>query len=197
MTTRKPRVKLLALRTPRRVDGLPGDEHRHDGRLAGAGRQLQREAHQLRVGVVIGIGQMLKKTLSHLSHLRRDLRQPNGRFDGLNLAEERADAAELVVPPVLKQACRLRRDMPVVRVGQAPPFIYLIANRIDDRGGVVLLVFWSKALCLHRRHQRYLLGFPLSGLGDRRDELGAAAGLDYFLSRLTLAIELPVALGAL
>ena len=33
------------------VDRLPGDEHRHDGGLARAGGQFQREAHQLRVGV--------------------------------------------------------------------------------------------------------------------------------------------------
>ena len=43
------------------VDRLPGDEHRHDGGLAGAGRQLQREAHQLRVRLVVGGRQVLEQ----------------------------------------------------------------------------------------------------------------------------------------
>ena len=47
--------------------------------------------------------------------LRRDLGQPDRRFDRLDLAEERADAAELVMPPVLEQARRLRRDLPLAR----------------------------------------------------------------------------------
>ena len=53
--------------------------------------------------------------------LRRDLGQPDGGLDRLDLAEERADAAELVMPPVLKQAGRLRRDLPLVGVGQGAP----------------------------------------------------------------------------
>ena len=108
----------LALRVAHRVDGLPGDEHRHDGGLAGAGRQLQREAHQLRIGVVVGVGQMFEKALARLSRLGRDLSQPDRRFDRLDLTEERTNAAELVVPPVLKQPRRLGRDLPVIRIGQ-------------------------------------------------------------------------------
>ena len=52
--------------------------------------------------------------------LRGDLGQPDGRFDRLDLAEERADAAELVMPPVLEQPCRFGRDLPVAGIRQVP-----------------------------------------------------------------------------
>ena len=45
------------------VDGLPGDQHRHDGGLAGAGGELQRQAQQLRVGLLVDRGEILEKTL--------------------------------------------------------------------------------------------------------------------------------------
>ncbi len=37
------------------IDGLPGDEHGHDGCLAGARGQLQGQAHEIRIGVAVGI----------------------------------------------------------------------------------------------------------------------------------------------
>ena len=123
-----------------RIDGLPGDEHRHDGGLARAGGELQREAHQFRVGVVVGIGEMFEKPFASLPDLRSDLGQPDGRFDRLDLAEERADAAEFVVPPVLEEPRRLGSHVPVTRVRQPPPLVHLMANCVDDRGGVVLLL---------------------------------------------------------
>ena len=83
---------------------------------------------------------MLKKALAHFPDLRRDFGQPDRRFDRLNLTKERTNAAEVVVPPVLKQARRLRSYAPVIRVGQTPPFVNLVADRIDDRGVVVLLL---------------------------------------------------------
>ena len=95
-TTRNPRVKLLAL-AAYGVDGLPGDEHRHDGRLAGAGGELQREPRQLRVGVALAFARWSRNALARLAELRRDLGQPDGSLDGLDLAEERADAAEIVM----------------------------------------------------------------------------------------------------
>ena len=42
------------------------------------------------------------------------LGQPDRRLDGFDLTEEGAHAAELVMPPVLQQACCFRRDLPVV-----------------------------------------------------------------------------------
>ena len=53
--------------------------------------------------------------------LGRDLGEPDGRFHRLDLAEERADAAELVMPPVLEQPGGLRRDLPLTGIGQAAP----------------------------------------------------------------------------
>ena len=76
--------------------------------------------------------------------MRRDLGQPDRRFDRLDLAEERTDAAELVVPPVLKQAGRFGRDLPMIGVGQAPPCVHVLAHSIDDRGRVILLLFRRK-----------------------------------------------------
>ena len=80
--------------------------------------------------------------------LRRDLGQPDGRLDRLDLAEERADAAELVMPPVLEQARRLRRDLPLVGIRQCPPLVHVLAHLVDDRGGVVLLLLRREALAL-------------------------------------------------
>ena len=51
------------------------------------------------------------------AELRRDLGQPDRRFDRLDLTEERPDAAELVMPPVLEQPRGLRRHLPLARFG--------------------------------------------------------------------------------
>ena len=69
VTTRKPRVNFLLLGPAHGIDRLPGDQHGHDGGLAGAGGQLQRQPHQLRIGVVVGIGQMFEKALAGLADL--------------------------------------------------------------------------------------------------------------------------------
>jgi hypothetical protein len=99
--------------------------------------------------------------------LGHHLRQPNGGLDGLDLTEERANAAELMMAPMLQQARSLWCDAPVVRVLQRPPLVNLGANRVDD-GGVVLLRLCGQ--CVVEEKGR-LLGAPfLFGLGDRRDE---------------------------
>ena len=111
--------EVLAAGAAHGVDRLPRDEHRHDGGLAGAGGQLQREAHQLGIGVLVGGGKMLENALAALAALRRDLGQPDRGLDRLDLAEERADAAELVVPPMLEEARRFRRHLPLAGFGRA------------------------------------------------------------------------------
>ena len=55
---------------------------------------------------------MSKQSLTTLG-LGSDLDQPDGRLDGFYLTEERADAAELVVPPVLEQTRRFWADLPL------------------------------------------------------------------------------------
>ena len=139
VTTRKPRREACAAGTAHRVDRLPGDQHRHDGGLAGAGGQLQGETQQFGIGVSVGIGQMVEESLAALG-LGCDLGQPDGRFHRLDLAEERANVAELVMPPVLEQACRLWRNLPLGGIRQGPPLVHVLTQLVDDRGGVVLLL---------------------------------------------------------
>ena len=61
--------------------------------------------------------------------LGRDFGQPDGRLGRLDLAEERADAAELVMPPVLEQARRLGRDLPLA-LGQFAPLVYVLRTSL-------------------------------------------------------------------
>ena len=105
-----------ALRPADRVDGLPGDQHRHDGGLSGAGRQLERQPGEVRVGVVVGVRQMVEEILADPARARRHLDEPDGGLYRLDLAEEGPNAAEPVVPPVLEQAGRLRGHLPLARV---------------------------------------------------------------------------------
>ena len=113
VTTRKPRVNLLAAGLADGVDRLPGDDHRHDGGLAGAGGQLQRETHQFRVRAVVGIGEVLEKPLARFAQLRGDLGQPDRGFHSFDLAEEGANIAELMMTPMLKETCSVGRHLPI------------------------------------------------------------------------------------
>jgi hypothetical protein len=124
----------LALGMADRIDGLPDDQHRHDGGLASSGCAFQRQAHQLRVGIAVGIGEVIEEALARVAGLGSHLCKPDGHLDGLDPAEERANAAKLVVPPVLEQAGRLRRNLPLARVRQGPPPVHLLADAIDDSG---------------------------------------------------------------
>jgi hypothetical protein len=60
-------MKMAARFSP---DGLPGDEHRHHGGLASAGGQFESQTHQLRIGVVVGVDQVLQEGLARLAGLR-------------------------------------------------------------------------------------------------------------------------------
>ena len=165
-TTRKPRVKCLAAGAAHGVDRLPRDEHGHDGGLARAGGQLQREAHEFGIGVLVGVRQVVEQSLAALG-LGRDFGQPDGGFDGFHLAEERADAAELVVPPVLEQAGGFRGDLPLARIGQGTPSVHVAAHLVDDGGGIVLLLLGREALALVEDHLVLLARafFRFFGLG--------------------------------
>jgi hypothetical protein len=86
---------------------------------------------------------MVEKALS-IPGLGRDLGQPDQGFHRLYLAEEGADAAEIVLPPVLKETSRFRRHLPLIGAGQGAPSVYGVAHLIDDRCGVVLLLLGRK-----------------------------------------------------
>ena len=78
--------------------------------------------------------------------LGRDLDEPDSGFRCLHLAEKRAEAAELVVPPVLEEPSGFGRNLPLIRVGQKSARRQRDADLIDDRSGVVLLLFGRKPL---------------------------------------------------
>ena len=101
------------------VERLPGDQHRHDGRLAGARGELQREPLDLRIRVGVDRLQVVEQSFAR-RQMRRDFGEPDRRFDRLDLTEERSDAAELVMSPVLKESCRLRRHLPLAGRQIAP-----------------------------------------------------------------------------
>ena len=87
---------------PDGVDRLPGDNHRHNGRLAGAGGQLQCQARQFRVGRHARVGQTIEEILPGLARSGSNLRQPNQRLDRFDLAEEWPYPAEFMIPPMPK-----------------------------------------------------------------------------------------------
>jgi len=96
------------------------------------------------------------------------------RVPGFDLTEERPDAVEPVMPPVLQQAGGFGRDLPAIWIGDPSPLIYLMTQFIDDGGGVVLLLLGGKPLAFVE-DQLLLLGRSLTffGLWNRGDELGA------------------------
>lgn len=189
--TRKPRVSACCQAGAHRVDRLPRDQHRYDGRLAGTGGELQREPHELRVGVAVGGGQMVQEALPRL-RLRRDLGQPDRRLDRLDLTEERPNAGERVVSPVLEQARRLRHHLPLVRVRQRPPGVHMAANLVDDRRWVVLLRGRREPLALVEHHLALRGLLALLRLRDRGDEVSASARLADLLRGLAGLVQLPV-----
>ncbi len=94
------------------VDGLPGDEHGHDGRLAASGRHLQRDAQQVGVGGGVGgadVGpdwrggaRVRATSVSQMQVSTASTWQKNGRT-----------AANSWCAPVLEQPGGGRRDAPV------------------------------------------------------------------------------------
>ena len=147
-----------------RVDGLPGDQHRHDRGLAGAGRHLEGEARQVRVGLVVGVGQMVEEAPAG-ARARRHLGQPDGGLGRFHLAEEGADAAEVVVPPVPEQAGGLRGHLPL-GLRQLPPAVDLLADPPDDFRQVVLLAVGPELLRLFVEYEGLLpRPLALSGFG--------------------------------
>ena len=110
----KPACELLAVGAAYRIDGLPGNQHRHHGGFASARRELKGQAHQLGIRIVVGCGQVVDEDLAGLAEVWRHFRQPDCCLYSFDLTEKGAHTAERMMPPVLQQACRFGRDTPVV-----------------------------------------------------------------------------------
>jgi hypothetical protein len=176
------------------VDRLPGDDHRHHRGLAGAGGELQGEPGQPRIGEVVGAHEIVAVAAALGAHLGSDLRQPDDRLHGLDLAEEGADVLEVVMPPVLEQAGGRRRHAPLA-LGQLPPALDALADVVDDGLGVVLLRLGGAGLALVEDDLLLGLGLALLGFGNRGEELGGAAPFDDAVGGLAVGVQLPVPRG--
>ena len=125
--------------TPSSVDRLPGNQHRHHRRFACTRSKLQRQTHNLRLGIMVRILKMVKKPFRSLSSRLRHLGELYRSFNRLNLAEERADTVERMTPPMLKQSGSFGRHLPGILIRQRPPLFNLMANSIDQRSLLILL----------------------------------------------------------
>ena len=97
--------ELLARWVAHGVDRLPGDNHRHHRRLAGAGRKFERQPQQLGIGVFARQLKIPQQTLA-VGRLGCNLDKPDRGLRRLDLTEEWADATEIVVSPVLQEPGR-------------------------------------------------------------------------------------------
>jgi hypothetical protein len=158
------------------VQGLPGDQHGHDGRLAGTSGELERDAQK--VGVYLGV---------HLSQpvpvcLWCDLGQPDRGFHGLDLAEEQA-AAAVCRGPVLQKATG---DRGHTGMAVPPPDPNSRAYLVDVVVRLAEAVFILQV-------QRAL--YPVAGWGHWHDELAAAAAVRGNAVWDAVVVQHPVAGG--
>jgi hypothetical protein len=100
-----------------------------------------------------------------VSRVRRDLRQPNGSLDRLDLAKELSDSAVFAVPPVLQKLSGFRGHLPLRRIRQGTPCVYIAANFINDRGRIVLLLLGRKSLPFLEYESLCALALCFLGLG--------------------------------
>src|ERR1700731_811667 len=68
----------------------------------------------------------------------------------------------------------------------------MTAGFIDDRRGVVLLLFGRKPLAFVEHKSRLCSGFAFLRLWDRRDEFGTTSALNDLLRGLASFIKLPM-----
>ena len=118
------------LRIGELVERLPGDQHRHDDGLAGAGRHLEGDAIERRAGV---LGGPLEVVLQPgVAVLPGHLGEVDRRLERLDLAEEEASLPALV-RPVVQQAARGRGHADVAALAPARD---PLADAVDE--GVLL-----------------------------------------------------------
>ena len=123
-----------------------------------------------------------------------DLRKPDSGFNGLNLAIERADSAEPVVPPMLQQPGSFWCNVPVVGIRQRAPLVHLLPESIDYWRRIVFLFFRGEAFALvENNFALFNRAFSFSWLRNRRDEFSAAAIFYDPLCWLAIIIKFPMA----
>ena len=138
---------------------------------------VQREAREPRIGAVVGVLQVLEDVAGFAAKARRHLGEPDHRLRRLHLAEERADAAEGMVPPMLQQPCGLRRHPPLLG-RQLVPSVELSPQGVDVGIEVVALPVAADFCRSPVEHHLCLLP-PLSArFGHRRDERRGPAAVD-------------------
>ena len=76
--------------------------------------------------------------------------QPYRCFHRLDLTEERADTAEFILPPELKEPGCLRHNLPLIGFGQTTPCVNMATDLIDDRSSGRIAAPLSKAPCLRQ-----------------------------------------------
>ena len=155
------------VRAAHRVHRLPRNEHGHHGGLAGTGGELQGQTREAGVGLFACRLDPIEEASPLVAELRRHFREPDSRLHGLDLAEEGADTAEGMVPPVFQQPSCLRRYAPV-RLRQRPPSCELLPQTVDQCSQFVLLV---------GRCKRFAVGI------ERELRLRPASGLPWFRYR--------------
>ena len=178
------------------VHGLPSDQHGHHGGLAGAGGELQGHAGEPWIRCFGRPVNLVQESAPPVADRRRDFGEPDRGLDGLDLAEERADVAELVMPPVLQQACRFRCDAPLL-LGQGPPSGEFLPQAADQRDQFVLLVSGSQGGARFVEREILLLRPCFPRRGDRGDERHGAPTVADGIGGLAALVEHPVARGHL
>ena len=188
--------EMLAAWAAHGVDRLPGDQHGHDGGLAAPVASFSARRINSGLASLLAVGEMVEKALAGFG-LWGDLGQPDRGFHRLHLAEERADAAELVMSPVLEQTRRLRRDLPLIGIGQGRHWSTCWRTSLMIEVGSYCCSFVESPLPFVEDDLLLVGGGTLAllRLRDRRDELGAAAGFDNLLRRLPVGIQLPMPRG--
>ena len=115
----------------------------------------------------------------------------SGPSSRLDLTEERAEVAELVVSPVVEQPCGLGRDPPP-GARQPARSADAVAHALDHPHQLILLsVFVGRPVSIIET-QLDLLRALLAGGGDRGDERDAPAAVDDAVGGLAVLIKLPV-----
>ena len=193
----EPARESLAARPADRVDRLPGDDHRHDRGLAGAGGELQGQPREAGVGFLAGGVHLIDELLPLLAERRSHLGQPDRGLHRFDLAEEGPDIAEPVAAPVLEEPRRLGRHPPRGRVRQFAPPIHAVAHAADEGRQVVLLGAGLERLRGGVEDDLGLSFLLLLGFGDRRDERHLAPLGNDPVRRLAGLVELPVLRGVL